>query len=197
MKTFNLTVVVFLSLLLFSCLRSLPPLYIETLLSQETLQGTIWWDLEIKRSSTFEKNVGQAEFQITEKSVYLRLKTPLGTTLGFLVWKKDDPGLIRVYDLYNRELIILFIKDSSFLKDLELLPFYFLGVKEHTLERSFDRVSVGYRFDKRKKIGTIITKEVTFVWKIQNIEPLKGKTWEAFFDFETLEKQFIKRSIPL
>lgn len=197
MKTLNLIVVIFLSLLLLSCSRSLPPFSIEILLSQEPLQGTIWWNLEIKKSSTSEKNIGQADFQVSENFMYLRLKTPIGTTLGFLVWKKEDPSLIKVYDLYNQELIILFLKDPYFLKDLELLPFYFLGVKENTLDRSFERISIGYRFDKRKKIGTIITKDATFVWQIQNIAPLKEKTWEALFDFEALEKQLIKRSIPL
>lgn len=197
MKISNLILVFFLSLLLFSCTRSLPPLSIEILLSQEVFQGTIWWDLEIKKDFTPSKNTGQAEFQISENFIYVRLKTPIGTTLGLLVWKKDDPGLIKVYDLYNQELVLLFINNPSLLQKLETLPFYFLGMKEETLSWSLDKVFVKYQFDKERKVGTILTEEVIFGWKIQSLEPLRGKTWEAFFDLETLEKQLVKRSIFL
>lgn len=180
--------------LFFSCSKSVTLISTFSLSSQETLEGKIWWELEIRENSSFKKDAGYADFQINENFLYLRLKTPIGTTLGFLIWKKDQPTVIKVYDLYNQQYIKIHLKSMT-TKELETFPFYFLGKKGEEKSWYLNNLLFKYKFDKSKNKGNIVSEIMFLEWKIYTLQSLEGKTWEALFNFESLEKQFVKKEL--
>jgi hypothetical protein len=128
--------------------------------------GNLW--LEIK---TFNKNQTKtfssyADFQVSEDFLYLRLKSPFNTTLGYGKWEASSFNTIEIFDLYHKKHYLINFQKKPELKNI---PLYFLGMKEKSLNWDFLKISFKYSFDEAKKEGMIISETFQLRWKIKTL----------------------------
>ncbi len=168
----------------FSCAK---PVYIEKYNNKKTFsfKGLIWWRIDLFKGKKAKLIVGFANFIATNDSLYIKLKTPIGSSLGLIKWNKNLSNKLKIYDFYHQRLYI--IKIPKEFKTYEI-PFYFLGLKKTKAEIVFSKFKISYAFSKKKKKGILISPYFRVFWIIKRLEPIKKKTE----DFKVSEDKFKK-----
>ncbi len=188
LKRFNkLFIILLFCIICFSCAKPVSLKKPEKV-KPFAYKGLIWWRIDLFRGKKNRLVVGFANFVVTDHSLYVKLKTPIGSSLGLFKWDEKLPYTIKLYDFYHKRVYI--IKVSKKLKTYEI-PYYFLGLKKSKAEADLSRFKVKYIFYNSNKKGIVSSPYFRIFWVIKRLEPLKEKIPELNIPEEKFERILI------
>jgi len=137
---------------------------------KEIFEGTIWWEIIYFSNNETKAINGYGEFQISKDFLFLRLKSPLSTTLGYGKWTYSSFEIIEIFDFYNKKHYLVLLNQDP---ELQNIPLYFLGLKESEKNFIFLKTTFKYSFSQTDKEGIITSEFFTLKWRFKNIHPVK------------------------
>ncbi len=152
---------------------------------KEIFEGSIWWEIIYFSNNETRAINGYGDFQTSKDFLFLKLKSPLSTTLGYGKWISSSPETIEIFDFYNKKHYLVLLNPNP---DLQNIPFYFLGLKEPEKTFYFLKTIFKYSFSQFNKEGTIISDILILKWRFKTIhlsESFSPLIKENFFN-ETL-----------
>ncbi len=131
------------------CCYKAPPISKKPI--EKVYQGTIWWEITYLTNNQTKTFSGYADFQTGKNFLYLRLKSPINTTLGYGKWEISSFNIIKIFDLYSKKYYLVVFNQYPELKNI---PLYFLGLKKEK-NWNFLKTSFKYSFINNEKKGFI------------------------------------------
>ncbi len=132
--------------------------------------GKIWIYVKLLNHNQIRTFSGYADFQAGKNFLYLRVKSPFNTTLGYIKWKSSHYNTLEVFDIFHKRHYVIKLPQKLKLKNFS---FYFLGLKEGSLTEKLSKIFFKYHFEKDKKEGNIeiqINSDIFQIkWKIKSI----------------------------
>lgn len=150
------------------CCYKAPPISKKPI--EKVYQGTIWWEITYLTNNQTKTFSGYADFQTGKNFLYLRLKSPINTTLGYGKWEISSFNIIEIFDLYNKKYYLVVFNQHPELKNI---PLYFLGLKKEK-NWNFLKTSFKYSFINNEKKGFISSHSFSLKWRFKSISSLEN-----------------------
>ena len=171
------------------CCYKAPPISKKPI--EKVYQGTIWWEITYLTNNQTKTFSGYADFQTGKNFLYLRLKSPINTTLGYGKWEISSFNIIKIFDLYNKKYYLVVLNQHPELKNI---PLYFLGLKKEK-NWNFLKTSFKYSFINNEKKGFISSHSFSLKWRFKSISSLENfkpllKNTSLFKNFKKIKITF-------
>jgi len=185
----SLRILFFIIFIFFPSCSKISFYYPTKLISNQTFYGKIWWKLSFYKENNVQTFGGYADFEISIDYLYIKLKSPFGSTIGLIEWKKDFPREIIFYNLKEKKSFCFTFNTPLSL--FEYLNLYFLGIKNKKAIWYIKKNKFIYSFSFPEKKGKIRSSKFYLEWKIKKIFKTNKQNLKflafSFKDFEPVK----------